>query len=208
MVATLLVGLCCPLRAAAQGGLANREATAQPDNPVREGFTLELGVGAAVTFVSTTYSTGCFSTTGDCATEGDVTETESFGGFAPLSVGIGGFLSKRVALEFRVAGTSYFEREENWVHAFAGPAIQVWPGDRVMLGAGVGAGTFGENPLLSRRGALTSRAYSGVALSLRGGYAFLTNRDHALRCSLEFLPGFYDNRRVVGSALSLEWQLL
>ncbi len=177
---------------------------ADADLPLREGFTLELGVGAAVTFVAEAYDTDCFSGSGYCgAVEG--TTSRAFGGFAPLSLGIGGFFSEDVALLFRAASTSYFEGQHQWVHAFYGPAVQLWPSNRVMLALGVGLGAFTQNPLLEQ-GQAEGRV--GFAASVRGGYALFSSRNHALRATLELLPGFYERRRVLGTALLFEWQLL
>ncbi len=195
------------------GTLVSRPARAAdgdtPDtDPVREGFTLELGIGAAVTFVSSTISTGCGKSSsgsfGSCDSS-DRIETETFGGFAPLSLGVGGFFSEDVALLFRVASTSYFLDGHNWVNGFYGPALQIWPSDRVLLSAGIGLGLFGENPLLEQS---QPETYSGLAFSARGGYAFFVNRDHALRATLEVIPGLYGTRSAVGTALLFEWQLL
>jgi hypothetical protein len=83
------VGVSAALVGCAVSALAGE---ARAEAPNREGFTLEVGLGAALTILSA---------------EGFDTETK--GGLAPLSLSLGGFLSPDVALMARRAGTSYFE---------------------------------------------------------------------------------------------------
>jgi hypothetical protein len=128
-----------------------------------------------------------------------------FGGLAPLSLGLGGFLSPMVALLFRFSGSSYFRSSSLIVHAVYGPGVQVWLMDRVMLGAGAGLALHGPNPLFSESSMSTQ---AGFGFSVRAGYALYSGRNHSFRLAAEFIPGFYEQTQVYGAVLNLEFQWL
>src|SRR5436309_387708 len=65
---------------------------ASADEPIRNGFTLELGLGLGFTEV--------FPSVG-----GSISKV----GLAPLSLSLGGFVNNRLAIMFRLQGTSYFQ---------------------------------------------------------------------------------------------------
>jgi hypothetical protein len=175
-----------------------------PTRPHRAGFTLELGVGGALTLVNDDLADTSFSSTG-AFVERRYTRTRPFGGIAPLSLGIGGFVSENVALLFRASGTSYFKDgvDDVRVNAFYGPAIQFWSSDRWVWGAGLGLGAHGQSPLGGGGG-----LDLGVAAELRAGYAFYAGRTQCLRAGAALVPGVFDGTRTLGVALTLDWQLL
>lgn len=166
-----------------------------PDAPVslrprRHGFTLELGLGGALTHISP--RAGAAST--------------SFG-LAPLSLGFGAFATRDLAFLARLAGTSYFDRGANgdttqFVHGFYGIHVQYWVKDNFMVSGGPGLALLGENAFL----APTRKPKVGFGGSVRMAYAFLAARHHALRLALELFPAKYPGAVVFGSALNLEWQ--
>jgi hypothetical protein len=128
-----------------------------------------------------------------------------YGGFQPLSGSLGFFVSPTVALLARTSGTAYFKRDDLFTNSFLGPAVQVWPTDRVMLGLGAGLGVHGPNRLFSRSLAVTR---TGLAFSVRAGYALRARRDDVLRLGVELVPTFTDRDTVLGTAVTLEWQWL
>lgn len=171
--------------------------------PVREGFTLELGLGGAMTFISTqiqhvTYDQGQLSSESS-------TETTTQTGFAPLALGIGGFLSEDWALLFRASGTSFSHEGKRWMNTFSGIAVQHWPSDRIMLGAGLGMGIFTATSGSSSGSATVDRGFS---FSARAGYSIMSGQSNALRLAMEITPAFYEHTRVTGVAMGLDWQLL
>jgi hypothetical protein len=165
--------------------------------PERVGFTGDLSIGASLTTRTVTSASGGSNTP---FTEDTSTELEP--GLATLGVSLGGYLSPRYALLFRLAGTSYFRSNTQIIHAFAGPMLEFWPHDRWFLGGGVGLGTFAANPLL---GMSLVTARQGVAFDVRGGAVLIEGIKHALTLSLEIIPAIY-NRAQLGVAVDLAWK--
>jgi hypothetical protein len=165
--------------------------------PERAGFTGDLSIGASVTTRTVTSVSGGSNTP---FTEDSSTQLEP--GLATLGISLGGYLSPRYALLFRLAGTSYFRSNSQIVHVFAGPMLEFWPHDRWFLGGGVGLGTLAPNPLL---GSSIITARQGVALDVRGGAVLMGGVRHALIASLEIIPAIYD-RLELGVALAVGWK--
>jgi hypothetical protein len=180
--------------------------SAARDAPNRQGFTLELGIGGALTFVTSevTSTTFCFGQ-GCPITEQSTTssETVTYGGLAPLSIGIGGFVSPHIALLFRATGSSYVRGNDQWVNAIYGGVVQYWPSDVVVLGAGAGAAVLGKSAFYSTG---NSSSRTGFGFSLRAGVAVANYTHHSLRLAAEVLPAFYERRSAVGTTLVFEWQ--
>jgi hypothetical protein len=162
------------------------------NEPHREGFTLDLGLGLGYTNVA--------------ADPGGV---QNFG-LAPLSISLGGFLSRDVALAFRAAGTSYFRDAprsgiRQVINGFYGGIVQVWPSDDIMIRGGAGLAIYGDNPGLGGGGLL-----GGYGFDAGFGYAFANFTHHSLRIAFDVFPSYYEkfptSGLVVGSALNLEWQ--
>src|SRR5262245_8914974 len=101
--------------------------------PERAGFTGDLSIGASVTTRTVTSVSGG---TNMPLTAESSTRLEP--GLAPLGVSLGGTLTPRLALLFRLAGTSYFRSSSQRLHLFAGPVVEFWASDRWFLGGGVG----------------------------------------------------------------------
>lgn len=160
------------------------------EGPLRQGFTLELGLGAALTHVSP---------------DGGTSETKF--GIAPLSMSLGGFITPDIALLARAAGTSYFDKgtsgdTSQFVSAFYGAHLQYWFTDRFMMSAGPGFMLFGENAFL----APSKKPVTGYGASVRAGYAVLAIKHHVLRFAVELFPAHFKDATVLGSALNFEWQ--
>ncbi len=181
-----------PPRAAALEAPTEAPPQAAPagDRPRRHGFTMELGIGAALTHVAP-----------------EIGPSQTSFGLAPLSLSLGGFVSPDVAILARLAGTSYFDTAPDgtstqYVNGYYGIHVQYWVNDRVMLSAGPGLALFGENAFF----APSKSPHVGYGASLRAGYALLAIEHHALRVSIEAFPAKFDTGFVFGSALNLEWQ--
>ncbi len=182
------------------------EPAPPPSWPQRRGFTLELGVGASYTTVSNTP-----------AADGGF-------GLAPLSLSLGGFVSSRVALAARMAGTSFFVDAPpslqiagagaslrshsdlvQILNGFYGPTIQVFVNDHVFVGGGAGLGLFGVSPLFERTGPLP-KLEAGFAMTGRAGFGFFARGHHWVGVVLEAFPGFYSDRTTFGMSTILQWQ--
>ncbi len=187
---------------AAEAESPQQASSSNQSGPVREGFTMELGLGGAMTSVSrelysVSYDQGRYESEA-------FRETKTQSGLAPLSLSLGGFLTRDWALLFRASGTSFTLDDVRYVNTFSGLAAQYWPSDRLMLGAGVGMGTF----LATGTRSSSNNVNRGLALSGRVGYSVLSSEGHALRFAFEATPAFYENVEVTGYAVSFEWQLL
>ena len=119
--------------------------------PRHSGFTGDLGIGIGVTAQPVETYTSCAGSAGQCAgvDVGVHKSTSAKVGLAPLSLSLGGFLTPKVALLFRATGTSFYYGNTQYLAAFYGAVVEVWPHDRFFLGGGPGIGYFGTNPLVS-----------------------------------------------------------
>lgn len=184
------------------GGFARAGEAPVPARPLRSGFTLEAGIGGAATFLFDRLSS--FGVDEQGRTSGSTYyKTRIFGGFAPLSFGIGGFLRENLSLTFRASGTVYYRTNDPAANLFYGPALQLWGSDALMFGVGLGLGVHS-------RDITQGIDQLGVASSLRASYAFFTRPTQALSVGLELVPGFFPDSKdfTLGTAVVLGWQLL
>jgi hypothetical protein len=168
------------------------EKTWSQDQPVRNGFTLELGIGMSVMHI--------------IPEQGDTLHKV---GLAPLSLSLGGFFNNSMALMFRAAGTSYFKDNANGdpsqiVLSFYGVHFQYWINDNLFVSGGPGLIIYGPNPLLKASGDPDPK--SGFGFGIRAGYSFANWENNSLRVSLELFPSFIEGNTVIGEAVNLEWQ--
>jgi hypothetical protein len=124
-------------------------------------------------------------------------------GLAPLSLSLGGFLTPKLALLFRAAGTSYFVGNAQYLDAFYGGVVEYWPHDRFFFGGGPGIGYFGVNPLVSSGASGSETAF---ALDARAGVALINGRDHDLTLSLEGTSGFFADDTLFSAAFLVAWK--
>ena len=183
--------------------LAEGRASAAPHH---SGFTGDLGLGVGITTRPVTSFNECFSSNGGCggknSSSSSETSTAADFGLAPLALSIGGFLTPKVALLFRAAGTSYFVGNTQYINAFYGPVVEVWPHPVFFVGGGPGLGVFGANPLTSSYGRDPEGAF---ALDARAGFALIQGRNHDLTLSVEGIAGFYEETHM-SLALIAAWK--
>jgi hypothetical protein len=187
-----------PVAPAAPAGPASAEepsTSAAPHAYVRHGFTMELGLGISQTSVSS-----------------QVGEREHSGiGLAPLSLGLGGFLSPRLAIIGRAAGTSTFRDDAKGssyqtVNGFYGPTLQYWVTDRFYLGGGPGLALLGADPLGDRKRDIHFLE-AGFGLNARAGFAFALPGDHhALVLGIDAFGSKFAQSNTLAVALNLGWQ--
>jgi hypothetical protein len=179
---------------------AFQDVTEEPPHEepyVRHGFTMELGIGVSYTSV--------FSD--------DAAKEHAGVGIAPLSFAFGGFLSPRLALFGRGAGTTTFRRDASGttygtVNALYGPSLQYWATDRLFVGGGPGLAVLLADPYSQARGDVGFGAI-GFGVNARVGLAFaLLGDHHALNVSFEVFASRFDALSTVAGALNVGWQFL
>jgi hypothetical protein len=180
------LGLCCN---------AGRAEAA----PRHEGFTGDLGIGVSL-MSEPGPQWDCDRA--QCSRISGSPRSSHFG-LAPLSLSLGGYITPRVALLARAAGTSYFEDGEQIGQNFYGVLAEIWPIDEVFISGGVGLGIYGPNPLFSRS---SRHSVGGWALDVRVGAALAQGTNHDFTLALEAIPGFYDEKTVQGFALVGAWK--
>jgi hypothetical protein len=167
--------------------------------PERSGFTGDLSIGASVT--TRTVTSASFVAGPNPSSTSD-TSVVLEPGLAPLGVSLGGYVTPRIALLGRLAGTSYFRGRGQVLHTFAGPIVEFWPHDRWFLSGGVGLGVLTPNPVLGHSSLVTRE---GLAFDARGGAVLVGGARHALTLSLEIIPAIY-NHFQAGAALLVAWK--
>jgi hypothetical protein len=169
----------------------------------RDGFTMEIGIGAS------------FMTKSD---EIKRVEDNKFG-LAPISIGLGAWLSRDTALTFRMTGTSLFQdragKTEQVVLGFYGAGLQYYVNEKVYVGGGVGLGLLAGLPVgggLVDRSADRFIPRAGVAAQVRTGFAFYSDKKNQLSITGEIVPLWLGDAGArpdaVGFAVGLGWQLM
>lgn len=173
--------------------------------PNRSGFTGDLGVGVAVTFAQRANVANCVNNV--CGSGALVSKTRGELGFAPLSFSLGGFVSRRVAILARSAGTVFANNGDFYSHDFLGPIVEVWPADIFYFSAGPGLAIASRNSFFVGTG---EDKTAGWAVDLRAGLAVLRKTNHDLTLSLELIPSFYQVGDVAthttGGAFVVAWK--
>jgi len=159
------------------------------ETPIRDGFTIELGLGGAFTHA-----------------EFDGTHELNEFGHSMLTLSLGGYLDQDWAIMTHIAGTAAYHKvldtDALITNQFIGLIGQYWVLESLYLSGGAGLALWGVKFSDSDDYHLDS----GFALSARVGYSFLTLENHSFRVAIEVLPEFFDSRTVVATALNLEWQ--
>ena len=170
------------------GGAATVHA--QDQSAFRSGFTIEAGLGPGLTLVRP-----------------DEGEGSNELGLSGLSIGMGAFVTRDVALLARISGTTLSQEvgteSEEFINASLHVGGQVWLTDRFVIGAAGGIGFFGPFADDSM-----AEDETGLALSARAAYSLFLSGNNSLRVGLEVMPCFYDSGEVTSTSLNGEWQWL
>lgn len=174
VVAFASVGVLSPTAVQAQAPAPSGES------PDRNGFTLLLNLGIGI--------------------QHDATLDETNTGLGGLNLGIGGFVTDKTAVLFRVSGTNVDLdfAEARQLSGFVGPSLQYWADDRVALEGGVGIG-FWE---------IEGNRETGLGLLFGVSYAVIQNARHSFSVGIEFAPAFTDPDAVHNLGVVFGWQLL
>lgn len=155
-------------------------AVVAQDTPERDGFTMLLSLGLGL------------------QDDGALPESET--GIGGLNLGIGGFLNERVALWFRVSGTTVTYDtpfgDLTQTSGFGGPALQYWVSERFALEGGLGLGLWSAEDVDD----------TGVGLMLGGDFVVWTNGPHSLHVGVEYASAFTDPETVHNYGLVFGWQ--
>jgi hypothetical protein len=122
-----------------------------------------------------------------------------------VSAGI--FVTPKVALLGRWAGTTYFDSNERGdrrqvLNELIGAHLQYWANDAISLSAGPALAVVTDNPVFAH----SDDPEFGIGGSARLGYSLFTTTHHCVRLSWETFNSKVAHAFVFGSALSVEWQ--
>ncbi len=184
--AQLLLGVICTL------ALPQVAQTA----PERGGFTLSLSAGAGA-FAS-------FQVDGDNVVEPAI---------APLSIGLGGFISPRVAVLMRASMTMFRYSPQGRGVAesrlettltrslFLGVSAQRWLSDSWTVETGLGFSFIGNGPI-------EAQINRGIGLSARLSRSLAPFANGSISAVWDLSPAFFSRRETtVSSTVGLMWQL-
>ena len=138
----------------------------------RTGLTFEANLGFGVLWAN--------------SDDGDLDSETGLGG---LDLGLGGWLSDRLALTGRIAGATVFVEDSQFSLVSVGPSLQYWTNDHFWIGGGLGLAVFAAR--IDDEGDETFGNRKGFALDLRAGYTFSTASDHTFNVSVELTPTWF-----------------
>ncbi len=131
---------------------------------------------------------------------------------APASIGVGGFVSDRVALFGRLSasvfeysptssGTEYSRLTSQTTRMiFLGMTAQTWLRHSVAVEGGLGLATLGNGPV-------ESRLDRGLGIPIRGLWAMAQPGNSALAMTWELLPAFFSRGELtVATTFGVQWQ--
>ena len=158
--------------------------TSPPESGYKDGFTLELNLGIGSMMSSAANSNS---------------ETA----LAGLSIGLGGFVNRQLAITGRIAGGTYTESDGRITQAFLGPAVQYWATPNFWFGGGIGFGIISID--INGRG---SDSNTDLGFDVRAGYTFNPDTKHSFNVSAEFSRSQADGGAISVLGLLAGWQIL
>lgn len=163
----------------------------------RGGFTLELSTGVG--------SFSSFQIDGD-----DVREPA----IVPIAIGIGGFVTDRVAILGRASLVLFTYSPEGFRPAdsrltpqltrslFLGTTAQVWLNDSLSIESGLGVTIIGNGPI-------EAQFNRGLGVPTRLGWSFAEAGNGSFSAVLELLPSFFSRgEATLSSSIGIQWQWL
>ena len=127
--------------------------------------------------------------------------------FGPVTASVGGFVGPNWAVQVR-GGAHWFSTQtevdtRRWFsNLYLGSELQHWLRDNVSISAGVGISMVMTEPI-------EINADRAMTMSIRGTWAFKTNKNNAVSLAWEVRPSVFLNHEVILDWLMLvEWQRL
>jgi hypothetical protein len=158
-----------------------------PPGPFRDGFTVGIDIG----FGFTTFS-------------GDI-DADSEAGLSGLNLSLGGFINPKLAILFRLSGTSFwldgFDGDVQVSNLFAGGQVQYYATPQLFVGGGAGFATFGaffEDGVDST---------NGFGVNGRVGFDVSQSSGSAWQVALEITPSFYSENGADATVTSIGVQI-
>jgi hypothetical protein len=149
--------------------------------PDRGGFTLLVDAGVGV--------------------QNDTAIEETAVGVAGLNFGVGGFVTRKMAIMARYSGTaaSYGTPvgDIDQISGVFAPTFQYWPGRRLYLEGGLGAGVWDAE----------GDSNSGLGLILGAGFTVWNRGKHNLQLGFEYAPAFADPGAIHNVGITFGYQL-
>jgi len=128
--------------------------------------------------------------------DGSLPEAET--GLAGLNLGLGGFVTDRVTIMFRVSGTNVDYGLYRQTSGFGGVGVGYWINPHFNVEGGLGLGFWG----------IDDSSDSGTGLLLAAKYSFYTKGKHSLGVGIEYAPAFVEPETIHNVGLVFAWQLL
>jgi hypothetical protein len=164
---------------------------AQTTESLRQGMTVELNLGLGWIRVSAD---------GDSATS-DL-------GLGGLNLGLGGWVSPKMAITARIAGVTLSENGNSLTNGVLVGSLQYWVDDHFWFGGGAGLGVLA----LQEGNDDDGESVGGLGLDLRVGYTFSTGTENTWNASFELTPTFLeengDSATFTGIGILLGYQHL
>ncbi len=134
----------------------------------------------------------------------DTSIEETAVGLAGLNVGAGAFLTRNLALMFRLAATNVSydfgpAGDYRQVSGIVGPALQYWVSDRFNVEAGAGFGFWSAG---------SDEDETGLGLLLGAGVTVFNRGRHNLQFGIQYVPAFTDPGAVHNVGFTLGYQFL
>jgi hypothetical protein len=122
-------------------------------------------------------------------------------GLAGVNLGVGGFLTRDLALMFRISGTNvdydFGGVDYSQTSGVVGPAMQFWLSDTFNVEAGAGVGFWRGD---------TDEANEGLGLILGAGVSVFNRGKHNLQLGIQYAPAFTDPGTVHNFGVTFGYQ--
>jgi hypothetical protein len=130
-------------------------------------------------------------------------------GVGGLSIGVGGWVSPKLAVTGRLAGVTVGGQDEAQTSAiFLGPSVQYWVDNHFWFGGGAGLGLDAGKDTSGT----SKKSVAGIGLDFRVGYTFNEGSPNTFNASLEVNPGFFSENgssaTITGIGILLGYQHL
>jgi len=186
LMVLLVAALACSTPAFAQTALPtapptfkvsfDRQSSQTPAQPTRGGFTILVNMGIGV--------------------QNDTYVEESAVGLAGANVGIGGFVTPKLAVLGRFSGTNVNYDRFGQVSGVVGATLQYWATDRFIVEGGAGIGYWTAE----------GDSETGFGLIVGASGVVFHRGKHNLLVGVEYAPAFTDSGQVHNIGITFGYQ--